>query len=82
MQKALLQHRKPQNHDLVREALLKAGRADLVGSGKGKLVPEVNRFPKKRFSAEGKLVQNDLKGRGPAQQAKSPRRSKNSRPPS
>jgi uncharacterized radical SAM protein YgiQ len=39
MQRALLQHRMPQNHALAREALLKAGRGDLIGVGKGKLVP-------------------------------------------
>ncbi|MDR1378567.1 MAG: YgiQ family radical SAM protein [Synergistaceae bacterium] len=38
-QRALLQHRMPQNHALTREALLKAGRKDLIGFGKGKLVP-------------------------------------------
>jgi len=40
MQRALLQHRLPKNHSLAREALIKAGRADLIGTGKGKLVPE------------------------------------------
>ena len=40
MQRALLQHRLPRNHALVREALVKAGRADLIGTGKGKLVPD------------------------------------------
>jgi uncharacterized radical SAM protein YgiQ len=39
MQRALLQHRAAQNHALAREALLKAGRGDLIGTGKGKLVP-------------------------------------------
>ena len=31
MQRALIQYRKPENYDLVKEALLKAGRADLIG---------------------------------------------------
>ena len=31
MQRALIQYRKPENYDLVREALLKAGRNDLIG---------------------------------------------------
>ncbi len=39
MQRALLQYRKPENHDLVREALLRAGRRDLIGSGKKCLIP-------------------------------------------
>ncbi|MDR2175956.1 MAG: YgiQ family radical SAM protein [Synergistaceae bacterium] len=39
MQRALLQHRMPKNHALAREALLKAGRKDLIGRGAGKLIP-------------------------------------------
>ena len=31
LQRALIQYRLPQNHNLVREALLEAGRADLIG---------------------------------------------------
>ncbi len=31
MQRALIQYRKPENYDLVKEALLKAGREDLIG---------------------------------------------------
>lgn len=33
MQRALLQYRKPENYELVREALEKAGRSDLIGFG-------------------------------------------------
>jgi uncharacterized radical SAM protein YgiQ len=33
MQRALLQYKKPENRDLVREALLSAGRRDLIGNG-------------------------------------------------
>lgn len=33
MQRALLQYRKPENYELVREALEKAGRTDLIGFG-------------------------------------------------
>jgi uncharacterized radical SAM protein YgiQ len=43
MQRALLQHRAAQNHALAREALLKVGRGDLIGVGKGKLVPAASR---------------------------------------
>ena len=31
MQRALIQYRNPRNRDLVREALRKAGRTDLIG---------------------------------------------------
>ena len=33
LQRALIQYRNPKNHALVREALRKAGRADLIGWG-------------------------------------------------
>jgi hypothetical protein len=33
MQRALLQYKKPENRELVREALLTAGRRDLIGNG-------------------------------------------------
>ena len=39
MQRALLQYRRPANHALVREALVKAGREDLIGYGRECLVP-------------------------------------------
>ncbi len=44
MQRALLQFRRSENHPLVREALRKAGREDLIGFGKDCLVwPEQHR---------------------------------------
>ena len=39
MQRALIQYRDPANYDLVKEALLKAGRADLIGFGTKCLIP-------------------------------------------
>ena len=39
MQRALIQYRDPKNYDLVRKALLKARRADLIGYGKRCLIP-------------------------------------------
>jgi len=39
MQRALLQFKRPQNFPLVREALRKAGREDLIGTGRHCLVP-------------------------------------------
>ncbi len=38
-QRALLQYFKPENRDIVRKALKKAGRYDLIGTGKNCLVP-------------------------------------------
>ena len=42
LQRALLQFNRPQNADLVREALTKAGRTDLIGHGKDCLVRPTN----------------------------------------
>ncbi len=39
MQRALIQYRKPENYDLVKEALLKAGREDLIGFAPQCLIP-------------------------------------------
>ena len=38
MQRALIQYRNPKNYDLVKEALLKAGREDLIGFDKKCLI--------------------------------------------
>jgi len=38
MQRALIQYRRPQNYNLVYEALIKAGRTDLIGFGKHCLI--------------------------------------------
>jgi hypothetical protein len=39
MQRALIQYRDPANYDLVKEALLRAGRTDLIGFGDKCLIP-------------------------------------------
>ena len=39
MQRALLQFKRPQNFPLVRQALRKAGREDLIGTSRNCLVP-------------------------------------------
>ena len=38
MQRALIQYRRPENYDLVKEALIKCGRRDLIGFGKKCLI--------------------------------------------
>ena len=38
MQRALIQYRRPENYDLVKEALIKAGRTDLIGFEKHCLI--------------------------------------------
>jgi len=47
MQRALLQWRNPKNYKLVKEALLKAGRRDLIGRGKKCLIREDTRDEEK-----------------------------------
>jgi hypothetical protein len=47
MQRALLQYKKPQNYAIVKNALLKAGRADLIGQGAHCLIPSYPRKIKK-----------------------------------
>ena len=55
MQRALLQYSLPQNAALVRAALLKAGRGDLIGTGKGKLIAPEGYTPReKRGTPPGK----------------------------
>lgn len=46
MQRALIQYKKPENYDLVKEALLKAGRSDLIGFDKKCLIPPRKIAPK------------------------------------
>lgn len=51
MQRALLQFARPANAPLVRKALIKAGREDLIGFGKDCLVrPETKRVPARQAS--------------------------------
>ncbi len=56
MQRALIQYRNPKNYDLVHEALIKAGREDLIGYGKECLIRPRKRLEedtrKKRKNAE------------------------------
>ena len=42
-QRAMLQYFRPENHDIVRKALLKMGRRDLIGTGSHCLVPPANK---------------------------------------
>jgi len=52
MQRALIQYRNPNNYDLVHEALVKAGRTDLIGFGEKCLI-----WPRKKEN-ESKSKQN------------------------
>ena len=53
LQRALIQYRKPENYDLVREALTKAGRGDLIGYGPKCLIRPVRPHGVKRGRSGG-----------------------------
>ena len=57
MQRALIQYRRPENYALVKEALLKLGRTDLIGYDKNCLIPP-------RPWSEKKSGKKDEKSRG------------------
>ena len=54
MQRALIQYRKPENYALVKEALLKLGRTDLIGFDKKCLIPPRPWSEKDRGKQAGK----------------------------
>ncbi len=66
MQRALIQYRNPANYDLVREALVKAGRQDLIGWDEKCLIRPIR--PKKRD--EDASAPRRGKGGAPAKAAK------------
>lgn len=63
MQRALLQYYKPENREIVRKALIKAGRRDLIGNGPDCLIPD-----NKRKTAPG--TPTERKGKSSWQNAK------------
>ncbi len=54
MQRALIQYKRPENYDLVKEALVKAGREDLIGFGPECLIPPRKIKPKDFKKSEAK----------------------------
>lgn len=67
MQRALIQYKKPENYDLVREALIKEGRQDLIGFDKNCLIPprKINGVSKANTPSsrgKGDLKKGALKG--------------------
>ena len=62
LQRALLQYNRPQNAPLVREALIKLGREDLIGYGAECLVrPERSAIPPKTKQAQQKTTPKSVK---------------------
>ncbi|MBQ9780312.1 MAG: YgiQ family radical SAM protein [Clostridia bacterium] len=62
LQRALLQYNRPQNHDMVREALRKAGREDLIGYGADCLVPPAKEGATSKTPAKSALGKGNGKG--------------------
>ncbi len=77
LQRALLQYNRPGNADLVREALIKAGREDLIGFGENCLVPpkreKTMQTQKKTASLQKKRPQNKQTA---SKKSRSPQRKK------
>jgi hypothetical protein len=72
LQRALLQYNRPENADLVREALTKVGRTDLIGFGPECLVrPAGGRPAGKPSRPASKDAKPQGKGKAPAHAAKS-----------
>lgn len=69
MQRALIQYRNPANYELVREALIKAGRDDLIGFGKKCLIRP--RKTQKDFSSQKKgFEKSDKTKKNPSKKKK------------
>jgi len=61
MQRALIQYRRPENYELVKEALIKEGREDLIGFGPGCLIP-----PRKMGGKNGNKSEKIVNGKSQA----------------
>lgn len=59
MQKALMMYRKPENYDLVKEALIKAGRQDLIGFDKKCLIAPRKMNRKGEYQGQRSYGKND-----------------------
>ena len=68
MQRALIQYRNPKNYYLVREALIKAHREDLIGSGPKCLIRAVPPKP------GGYTAKPPVKGKPPVKKPAPPRK--------
>ena len=77
LQRALLQYNRPQNASLVREALVKLGREDLIGFSAECLVrPERSSVPTRGFEQKAKKdIKKDTKKATPAKSAKTAKKS-------
>jgi len=63
MQRALIQYRKPENYRIVREALIKAGREDLIGNDKGRCLILPYEIRNRKTAACSKKQKTDHNGK-------------------
>ncbi len=71
MQRALIQYRDPKNYDLVKEALVKTGRTDLIGFEKNCLIPPRKMSSKSRNQHSKAGNQQNQKGKTRTEKSKS-----------
>ena len=64
MQRALIQYRDPKNYELVKEALLRAGRQDLIGFGPKCLIRPREMAKEKRFGKKKSTIRKVHKKKG------------------
>ncbi len=62
LHKAFLRYHDPENWPVIREALMKMGRADLIGPGKHRLVPRHQPPGTGRAGGEGKRLGRKKRG--------------------
>ena len=82
MQRALLQYRRPENYEIVKKALIKAGRTDLIGFDKHCLIPfrpikGGNKNDSKNSGRKGSISKNQ--GRTPSKGTKNKGRGRNTK---
>ena len=64
LQRALLQYNRPENYKLVREAVIKCGRSELIGFGKDCIVPPERRSGEQGQPVRSKNVKNSYADNG------------------
>ena len=69
MQRALIQYRKPENYELVKEALLRAHRQDLIGFDRTKCLIAPRKVEQKNTSKSTSNYTNKKNGHGPNKKA-------------
>ncbi|EGT0693112.1 YgiQ family radical SAM protein [Clostridium perfringens] len=83
MQRALLQFKNPKNYNIVYDALVKAGREDLIGNGPKCLIRDKNSFGKgnnhSNHKSGGRKSRNDNSGRRESEDKKRSSHSKKQR---